>query len=203
MGPELGAPLAEGLRYLPICATSTRDRERKLQGFRPMSGLALALQKISIRCSYLTRTRLSSSTLPRWKGGREAPCLPTGTSWLQSLQVIVPMDIRAADVYLNLMPLFHVMGLELAMSCCVCRRPKRHSEQIRPCRNSGLDRTGRRDDDPHSAAHALGDPGSGRDTSAGSLKTLRVVAGLFDHPDTIRRCKQMTDARFWVGFRSN
>jgi len=36
--------------------------------------------------------------------------------------------------------------------------------------------------------------------SARSLETLRVVAGLFDHPDTVDRCQRMTNARFWVGF---
>jgi long-chain acyl-CoA synthetase len=116
-----------------------------------------------------------------------------------ALQAIIPMAIGSHDVYINLMPLFHVMGLELAMATmmaggtnvimskfdgheavlCIEQRRATVIPVVPPMLSTILDE-----------AEAMGS----------GLQTLRVVAGLFDRSDTVERCQRITDARFWVGY---
>jgi len=133
------------------------------------------------------------------EGRPRGAVLTHGNIMAASLQVIVPMEISSADVCLNLMPLFHVLGLELAMGVIYAGGrnvvvnkfdPADAVESIRqeqvtmiptvpPMLSAILDQAER---------------------SVRSLETLRVVASLFDHPDTVQRCQRMSNAKFWVGF---
>ncbi len=168
------------------------------QGFRPMSALvggsgSLHPVQLSQDDPFVMIYTAAVEGRPR------GAVLTHGNIMAASLQLIVPMEISAPDVYLNLMPLFHVMGLELAMSVlyaggrnvivnkfdpvetvdCVQRERVTIIPTVPPMLSAILDQA---------------------EGSIGSLQTLRVVAGLFDHPDTVRRCQQVTRARFWVGF---
>ena len=84
------------------------------QGFRSMSALAGvsdSLQPVSLSANDPFVIIYTATVQGRPRGA----VLTHGNIMAASLQVIVPMEIHAADVHLNLMPLFHVMGLELAM----------------------------------------------------------------------------------------
>ena len=194
---ELAAPLAE---VLDSCQ-SVQHRfvtGEGLQGFRPLSGLARPLD--SFEPTQLSETDPFVIVYTAAVEGRPRGAVIThGNVVAASLQVIVPMEIRASDVYLNLMPLFHVMGLELAMAVVHAGGRNVIMTKFDPAETVAWIQ---REDVtiiptvPPMLASILDQA----ENSAGSLKRLRVIAGLFDHPDTIRRCKQMTDARYWSGF---
>jgi acyl-CoA synthetase (AMP-forming)/AMP-acid ligase II len=115
------------------------------------------------------------------------------------LQVMLPMNIRSDAVYVNLMPVFHVMGLEMAVAVLMAGgrnvimkrfdagEAARHIEQqqasiiatVPPMLSSILDEA---------------------DRSGSHLTSLRTVAGLFDDAETIRRCQRITGAHFWSGY---
>lgn len=125
--------------------------------------------------------------------------LSHGNAVASCLQVSMPMKLVPQDSYLNLLPLFHIMGFELAMAMLQTGGS-----------NIILDRF-----DPSKAAECieseqvsvigavppmLGSILDEVDQSGRNLQSLRVVAGLFDHPDTIARCKEKSGATFWSGF---
>jgi acyl-CoA synthetase (AMP-forming)/AMP-acid ligase II len=116
-----------------------------------------------------------------------------------SMQNMVVMGRENMGVYLNLMPLFHVMGLEVAFTAMhaggvnvimekfdaqeavkwIDKEQVTIVASVPPMLSRILDQ-----------AEEIGT----------SLKSLRIVAGLAEHPDTVQRCQTMTKAKFWVGY---
>jgi acyl-CoA synthetase (AMP-forming)/AMP-acid ligase II len=116
-----------------------------------------------------------------------------------SHQNMAVMGIRADDLHLNTLPLFHIMGIEIAFSALYAGG-----------RNVIMDRFDAREAAvliekeqvtiiptvPPMLSSILDES----DASGQDLRSLRVVAGLTDHPDTVLRCQEKTGAQFWVGY---
>jgi long-chain acyl-CoA synthetase len=116
-----------------------------------------------------------------------------------ALQTIAHMGMNRDTIYFNLMPLFHVMDLEIAFAALYAGG----------C-NAILKRF-----DPEEAARGIQEEGVSviatvppmlssvldrAESSGWDLSSLRVVAGLAEHPDTVERCHRMTRAKFWAGY---
>jgi long-chain acyl-CoA synthetase len=115
------------------------------------------------------------------------------------LQNMADMGINHHSVYLNAMPLYHVMGLEIALTvlyaggCNVILKRFDAKEAVEsidrervsviatvpPILSTILDESAR----------------TGR-----ALNSLRLVAGLLEDPETIKRCQKVSKAQFWGGF---
>ncbi|MEW6350953.1 MAG: AMP-binding protein [Thermodesulfobacteriota bacterium] len=116
-----------------------------------------------------------------------------------SLQVMLPMKIDQDAVYVNLMPLFHIMGLEMAVAAVHAggrnviqkRFDARHAAGLIEREQATVIATV-----PPILSDILQQSAEGN----GSLGSIRTVASLFDDPGTIRLCQETTDAVFWSGF---
>lgn len=133
------------------------------------------------------------------EGRSRGAVLTHGNMVACGFQVTIPMGIQAGDVYVNLLPLFHIMDLSLATgvllaggcnvilsrfdpaaaAACIEQERATIIGTVPPMLSSILDEA---------------------EASGRSLRSLRVVASLFDHEDTVRRCQELTGASFWVGF---
>jgi acyl-CoA synthetase (AMP-forming)/AMP-acid ligase II len=116
-----------------------------------------------------------------------------------NLQNMALMCIQGDDVHLNVMPLFHIMGIEIAFSVL-------HA--------GGLNVIMNRFDSQEAGAliekmqvtiiptvpPMLSSILDQAEASGLDLRCLRVVAGLAEDPETIGRLQEVTGAKFWVGF---
>lgn len=173
----------------------TRDG---VQGFRPLSGLAGPSDRFQPMqlCQGDPFIIIYTAAV---EGRPRGAVLTHGNIVAASLQVIVPMEIRASDVYLNLMPLFHVMGLELAMAVVHAGGRNVIMSKFDPAEAAAWIEREEVTIIP-TVPPMLASILDQAEKSVRNLKTLRVIAGIFDHPDTIQRCQQMTGARYWSGF---
>ena len=115
---------------------------------------------------------------------------------LASLQLTSTLKLEQTDCYLNILPLFHIMGLNLALAVMLAGgrnlimtqfEPERALEQIQEHRVSLLGTF------PPILAKVL------ESASAANQKTesLRHVLGL-EQPETVIKCQEQTGARFWT-----
>ena len=116
-----------------------------------------------------------------------------------SFQVMLPMRIYEDAVYVNLMPLFHVMGLEMAIgvlhaggkNVIMKRFDAEHAVRLIEQEKATIIAT------VPPMLSAIIEQSAPANTS---LQSIRVVAGLFDNPVTIRSCQETTEAAFWSGY---
>ncbi len=133
------------------------------------------------------------------EGRPRGAVLTHGNVVAANLQAMSHMNIQSDAVHLNVMPLFHIMGLETAFSVMhaggrnvflkkfdaneaaewIEREQVTIIPAVPPMLSTILDQA----------------EASNRD-----LSSLRVVSGLFEQPETVQRCQQMTGAQFWPGF---
>ena len=115
------------------------------------------------------------------------------------IQTMMHMAINQDSIYLNLMPLFHVMDLEVAFAtflaggCNVILKrfdPEEAAGTIHKERVSVIATV------PPMLASIL----DKAEATGLDLTSLSVVAGLAEHPDTVERCHQKTGAKFWAGY---
>jgi long-chain acyl-CoA synthetase len=170
----------------------------EVHGFRPVSDVASCWESFQPvqTCQSDPFVIIYTAAV---EGRPRGAVLTHGNIVAASLQVIVPMEISAADVYLNLMPLFHVMGLELAMAVMYAGGRNVILNKFDPAEAVQWIERERVTMIPTVPPMLSGILDKAEDVPQG-LKTLRVIPSLFDHPDTIRRCQQITSARYWSGF---
>jgi len=114
-------------------------------------------------------------------------------------QVMLPMRIYEDAVYLNMMPLFHVMGLEMALG--VLHAGGRNVIMKRFDAEQAVKLIEREKSTIIATVPPMLSAILEQSTPATtSLQSIRVVAGLFDNPETIKSCQETTDAVFWSGF---
>ncbi len=114
-------------------------------------------------------------------------------------QTMIPMKIDARDAHVNLMPLYHVAGLSLAVS--VMQAGGRNIIMKRFDAQQAVELIQREQATiivtvPPMLSSIL----EKAESSGSSLRSLRVVASMFDDPAVIRRCQETTGAQFWVGY---
>lgn len=115
-----------------------------------------------------------------------------------NLQNLSLMGMEAFAVHLNLLPLYHIGGLTAAL--CTMHAGGRNvmtkkfdaQENVSLIREEQVTIT---QTFPPMLSMLL-DQAEKTDRR---FNSLRIVAGL-DHPETIRRCQDMTGARFWTGY---
>ena len=116
-----------------------------------------------------------------------------------SMQNMALMGIENMGVYLNLMPLFHVMGLEVAFTAMHAGGVNVIMERFDAREAVGwIDRE--RVTIVASVPPMLSSILDQAEETGTSLESLRVVAGLAEHPATVQRCQTMTKAKFWAGY---
>jgi acyl-CoA synthetase (AMP-forming)/AMP-acid ligase II len=115
------------------------------------------------------------------------------------VQIMAHMGINPDTAYLNLMPLYHVMDLEVAFAAFLAGGrnviqtrfdPEQAVRVIEDERVSVIAAV------PPMLASIL----DKAESSGWDIGSLRVVAGLAEQPETVARLHRMTQAQFWVGF---
>jgi acyl-CoA synthetase (AMP-forming)/AMP-acid ligase II len=115
-----------------------------------------------------------------------------------NLQNLSLMGMEGFAVHLNLLPLYHIGGLTAAL--CTMHAGGRNvmTKKFDAPENVSLI-------EEHQVTMIQTFPPmlsmllDQAEKTHRRLNSLRIVAGL-DHPETIRRCQDMTGARFWTGF---
>lgn len=133
------------------------------------------------------------------EGRPRGAVLSHGNMVASGFQVAVPMGIQAGEVYVNLLPLFHIMDLTLATGVMLaggCNAIVRRFEPASAAACIEEERAALIGTVPPMLSSIL----DAAEASGRSLQSLRVVASLFDHEETVRRCQEITGAVFWVGF---
>ncbi len=132
------------------------------------------------------------------EGRPRGAVLTHGNLMAASLQSIATMKIDARAVYLNLLPLFHIGGLVMALQ--VMYAGGRNVVLKRFDINEAVDWIEQEQVTiigtfPPMLSMLLDHAKS----SGRSLSTLQIVSGI-ESSDTIQRCERMTGAQFWVGY---
>ncbi len=132
------------------------------------------------------------------EGRPRGAVLTHGNLVAANIQAMAVMGMGEDSVHLNLLPLFHIAGLGMAMQVMqaggknVIMRRYDAQEAVGWIEKEGVTAIGTF---PPMLSMLLDQA-----QAAGKrLSSLRIVGGL-DHPDTMRRCQEMTGARFWIGF---
>jgi acyl-CoA synthetase (AMP-forming)/AMP-acid ligase II len=115
---------------------------------------------------------------------------------LGNLQTIATMDLKPSDSHLNILPLFHITGLNLAFSVMHAggknvileRFDARKALEWIDCEDVSI---------IGSFPPILGNLQAEMEKNAYRLSTLRHILGL-DHPDTIRAFESKTQSVFWM-----
>lgn len=115
------------------------------------------------------------------------------------LQNMADMGINHHSVYLNTMPLFHVMGLEIALTVLYAGGSNvilKRFDATEAVESIEREQVSIIATVPPILSTILDEAeNTGRD-----LNSLRLVAGLLEDPGTIQRCQKVSRAKFWVGY---
>ena len=115
------------------------------------------------------------------------------------IQTMAHLGLNQDTVYCNLMPLFHVMDLEVAFAAHMAGGCNVILKRFDP------EEAGRTIQEERVSVIATVPPMLSSilekcESSGWDLRCLRVVAGLAEHPETVARCHEKTGAKFWVGY---
>lgn len=132
------------------------------------------------------------------EGKPRGAVLSHGNIVAANVQSMAVMGIQEDSVHLAMLPLFHIAGLGMAMHVMhaggtnVIMRKFDAGEAARLIEKEGVTTIETFPPMLSTLLDAAQENGLG-------LRSLKAVGGL-DHPDTMRRCQEMTGARFFVGF---
>ncbi len=130
-------------------------------------------------------------------GGRPRGAILSQTNLIASnLQTIATMGLGSADIYLNMLPLFHITGMNLALAVMhagganVVMARFDAAQALQRVREEGVTVLG-------SFPPILGRLMEQLGAEGRELASVRHVVGL-DHPDTIRAFQDRTASTFWT-----
>lgn len=129
-------------------------------------------------------------------GKARGAVLSHGNMVYGNLQTIATMGLNASDAYLNMLPIFHITGMNLSLSVMhaggknVIMDRFDARKTLENINNESISVIG-------SFPPILSNLISEMDTGNFNLTSLRHVLGL-DNPDTIRAFESKTSAKFWM-----
>jgi len=130
-------------------------------------------------------------------GGRPRGATLSHANFIYSnLQTVATLGLGSADTYLNMLPLFHITGMNLALAVMHAGGANAVMERFDPAqvvqqvRAEGVTLLGSFPPILSRLLEQLGPSGN-------ELETLRHVVGL-DQPDTIRAFQSRTGSTFWI-----